>query len=383
MNRRKVDLIPLPAWAEPPKAKLPQLLAAVETRLAQAGISGGLPQAIELALTCCREAGLADARVTSDAKYLELGLTDKTHAASYVFDWLGRRGLRSEQVLIAGDELGPLGGCAGSDSLMLIPASDRAISFSVGPEPNGVPAGRAASPGRPRALPRPARRPARAPPRGRAARVLRRSRLADRARRRRRRGGAGARDAARARRRPLRHARHRLERRRRAGNARRRPLRRQRCRRGAARLPGLEQDRRRPGRALPEGARPEDRHAPAISSRGPTGAWTRSCLPRSVGPAPPACVPAPTRPPCSATGRRWPRPSSRARQTRVSRVGQVTSPRAGTWTGSSPPRSEHSSATGSTGLPASPRRARRAERAARRQRRGLRAALQRPASALG
>ena len=149
MNRRKVDLIPLPAWAEPPKAQLPELLAAVEARLAQAGISGGLPQAIELALACCREVGLAYARVTSDAKYLELGLTDKTHAASYVFDWLGRRGLRSEQVLVAGDELGPLGGCAGSDSLMLVPAADRAISVSVGPEPNGVPDGVLHLPGGP------------------------------------------------------------------------------------------------------------------------------------------------------------------------------------------------------------------------------------------
>ena len=61
MNRRKVDLIPLPEWAEPPKAELPRLLAAVEARLAEAGIDGGLPQAVELALACCREAGLADA----------------------------------------------------------------------------------------------------------------------------------------------------------------------------------------------------------------------------------------------------------------------------------------------------------------------------------
>ncbi|MGZ4395837.1 MAG: hypothetical protein ACXVZ2_10800, partial [Gaiellaceae bacterium] len=149
LNRRKVDLIPLAQWAEPPKSELPELLAAVEARLGAAGFCGGLPETVELALDCCAQAGLADARVTSDAKHLELGLTDKTHAAGYVFEWLRRRGLRPEQVLIAGDELGPLGGCAGSDSLLLIPSSNGAVSFSVGPEPNGVPAGVLHMPGGP------------------------------------------------------------------------------------------------------------------------------------------------------------------------------------------------------------------------------------------
>ncbi|MGZ4379839.1 MAG: glycosyl hydrolase family 65 protein [Gaiellaceae bacterium] len=149
LNRRKVDLIPLAQWAEPPKSELPELLAAVEARLGAAGFCGGLPETVELALDCCAQAGLADARVTSDAKHLELGLTDKTHAAGYVFEWLRRRGLRPEQVLIAGDELGPLGGCAGSDSRLLIPASNGAVSFSVGPEPNGVPAGVLHMPGGP------------------------------------------------------------------------------------------------------------------------------------------------------------------------------------------------------------------------------------------
>ena len=149
LNRRKVDLIPLAEWAEPPKSDLPELLAAVEARLGEAGFSRGLPETVELALECCAQAGLPDARVTSDAKHLELGLTDKTDAAGYVFEWLGRRGLRPQQVLIAGDEVGPLGGCAGSDSLLLIPASKGAVSFSVGPEPNGVPAGVLHLPGGP------------------------------------------------------------------------------------------------------------------------------------------------------------------------------------------------------------------------------------------
>jgi len=149
LNRRKIDLIPLPEWADPPKADLPGLLAAVEERLAGAGLAGGLPAAVRLGLACAREVGLPDPRVTCDAKYVEIGLTDKTDAARAVHEWLDRRGLRPEQVLLAGDELGPLGGCAGSDSLMLVPELAGAVCVSVGPEPQGVPDGVVHLPGGP------------------------------------------------------------------------------------------------------------------------------------------------------------------------------------------------------------------------------------------
>ena len=39
LNRRKIDLIPLPEWADPPKAEIDRLLAAVEERLRGAGIA--------------------------------------------------------------------------------------------------------------------------------------------------------------------------------------------------------------------------------------------------------------------------------------------------------------------------------------------------------
>jgi trehalose/maltose hydrolase-like predicted phosphorylase len=140
LNRRKIDLIPLPEWADPPKAHLPDLLKAVEARLANAGIEG-LPEAVELTRQCGLEAGLADPRVTSDAKHAEIGLTDKTDSAHYVLTWLERRGIRPKQALIAGDEFGPLGNCPGSDSLMLVPEAAGAVCFSVGPEPEGTPQG--------------------------------------------------------------------------------------------------------------------------------------------------------------------------------------------------------------------------------------------------
>jgi len=140
LNRRKIDLIPLPEWADPPKAELPKLLKAVEARLAEAGIDG-LPEAVELVHACGLEVGLTDPRVTSDAKYAEIGLTDKTHSASYAISWLARRGIRPEQALIGGDEFGPLGNVPGSDSLMLVPEAAGAVCFSVGPEPEGTPEG--------------------------------------------------------------------------------------------------------------------------------------------------------------------------------------------------------------------------------------------------
>ena len=92
LNRRKVDLIPLAEWQDPPKARIAELLAAVEARLAAAGLQG-LREAVELAVSAARLAGVADPRVTSDAKHVEIGLTDKADAAARVFAELARRGI--------------------------------------------------------------------------------------------------------------------------------------------------------------------------------------------------------------------------------------------------------------------------------------------------
>ena len=120
LNRRKIDLIPEPEWADPPKARISELLAAVQERLRAAGLSG-LGEAVEVALAASEAAGLADPRVTSDAKHVEIGLTDKADAARWVFAELGRRGIGPGLVLVAGDEFGPLGGLPGSDSFLLVP----------------------------------------------------------------------------------------------------------------------------------------------------------------------------------------------------------------------------------------------------------------------
>jgi len=140
LNRRKIDLIPEPEWKDPPKARIAELLAAVQGRLTAAGI-GGLPEAVQIAAGAAVEAGLADPRVTSEAKHVEIGLTDKSDSARWIMRWLWEHGIAPEQVLIAGDELGPLGGLPGSDSLLLAGDGRRATAVSVGVEPGGVPEG--------------------------------------------------------------------------------------------------------------------------------------------------------------------------------------------------------------------------------------------------
>ena len=69
--------------------------------------------------------------MTSDAKHVEIGLTDKSDSARWIMRELWRTGIGPGQVLIAGDELGPLGGLPGSDSnLLSMPRTARRRSRS-------------------------------------------------------------------------------------------------------------------------------------------------------------------------------------------------------------------------------------------------------------
>ncbi|MGH2841579.1 MAG: hypothetical protein ACRDKY_12225, partial [Solirubrobacteraceae bacterium] len=139
LNRRKIDVIPEPEWADPPKAQIAELLEAVEERLRGAGLAG-IREVVELATEVAREAGLADPRVTSDAKHVEIGLTDKADSSRWLCSHLRRLGVGPGLVLVAGDEFGPLGGLPGSDSFLLVPEWTRATAISVGAEPTGAPA---------------------------------------------------------------------------------------------------------------------------------------------------------------------------------------------------------------------------------------------------
>jgi hypothetical protein len=138
LNRRKIDLMPLPEWGDPPKSRIAELLSATLATLRTAGI-GSLHEVCELARDLARAAGVADPRVTTDAKHVEIGLTDKTDASRQIFPLLASLAVPPELVLVCGDEMGPLGGEPGSDSLMLAGDGARAVAVSVGVEPEGVP----------------------------------------------------------------------------------------------------------------------------------------------------------------------------------------------------------------------------------------------------
>ncbi|MCL5026807.1 MAG: glycoside hydrolase family 65 [Chloroflexi bacterium] len=140
MNRRKVDLIPLPEWEDPPKSAIGELQQAVEARLKGAGLAGGLREAFTLAEQISREKGLRDARITSDVKHIEVGLTDKSDAIDWMMRELAQKqDIAPHDILIAGDEFGPVAGFEGSDYKMVAPSAAGAAFASVGPEPNDVP----------------------------------------------------------------------------------------------------------------------------------------------------------------------------------------------------------------------------------------------------
>lgn len=140
LNRRKIDMIPELEWADPPKSRIGDLLKATEHRLRSGGITGGIKQLFELAQKLSREYGLDSARLTSDVKFIEVGLTDKADSVRWVLQHLAPQvGAHPEDVLFAGDEFGPIAGFEGSDFRMVIPEAKGSVFVSVGPEPAGVP----------------------------------------------------------------------------------------------------------------------------------------------------------------------------------------------------------------------------------------------------
>lgn len=140
LNRRKIDLIPVAEWADPPKSAIADLLAAVESRLAASGMAGGIKEAYAAVVEAARGLGMESTRITSDIKHIEVGLTDKGDAVRWIATRLAPSlGIRPEEILIAGDEFGPIAGFDGSDYKMFSAELGQATYISVGVEPNGVP----------------------------------------------------------------------------------------------------------------------------------------------------------------------------------------------------------------------------------------------------
>ncbi|MBE0446952.1 MAG: hypothetical protein IBX64_02410 [Actinobacteria bacterium] len=140
LNRRKIDLIP--EWESPPKSQIGELLKATEERLKRGGFSEGIYGAFNLAVRYADEFGLSSARVTSDVKHVEVGLTDKSDSINWVINELSKkRNIPFRDILIIGDEFGPIAGFEGSDFRTYLPKAPGITYISVGKEPNGVPEG--------------------------------------------------------------------------------------------------------------------------------------------------------------------------------------------------------------------------------------------------
>jgi len=138
-NRRKLDLIPFDEWADPPKNRIGDLLNAVKARLQRAGVSRGIQGIMDRVAEIARQQGIA-LRLTTDVKHVEFGLTDKSDSLAYLAEQLApTHGIGPSDILVAGDEFGPIDGFEGSDCKTFGLAG--ATYVSVGLEPNGVPDG--------------------------------------------------------------------------------------------------------------------------------------------------------------------------------------------------------------------------------------------------
>ncbi len=139
LNRRKIDIIPEPEWADPPKERIGELLDAVKSRLAQAGVEGGIKRIIDHVAELGSEYNI-DLRLTTDVKHVELGLTDKSDSVAYLVENVaGEHGIARHDMVFLGDEFGPIDQFEGSDYKMT--GVEGAAYVSVGKEPNGVPEG--------------------------------------------------------------------------------------------------------------------------------------------------------------------------------------------------------------------------------------------------
>ncbi len=139
LNRRKIDLIPVEEWADPPKARIGELLEAVNTRLERCQVEGGIQHIMDRVSEEAARRDL-DIRLTTDVKHVELGLTDKSDSVAYLLEHVAaRRGIQRSRICFLGDEFGPIAGFRGSDYMMY--GVTGAAYYSVGREPNGVPEG--------------------------------------------------------------------------------------------------------------------------------------------------------------------------------------------------------------------------------------------------
>jgi hydroxymethylpyrimidine pyrophosphatase-like HAD family hydrolase len=112
----------------------------INALLTDAGISGGLRQLINECTDLSKRMGM-ELKITSDAKYLEAGLSTKSDNTNYFLEKLSaEKRIKPEECCFFGDEFCFLDdGVSGSDALMITELSRPADFFDVSPEKGRLP----------------------------------------------------------------------------------------------------------------------------------------------------------------------------------------------------------------------------------------------------
>jgi len=138
LNRRKLDLIP--EWENPLKSEIGKLILETEKKLVNAGFKEGIKGSFDLMEKNASLLGLQDARITSDVKHIEIGVSDKSDSIKWILENLAiPNKIHDKEILIIGDEFGSIAGFDGSDYKMVVKNHNDITYFSVGKEPNGLP----------------------------------------------------------------------------------------------------------------------------------------------------------------------------------------------------------------------------------------------------
>jgi Glycosyl hydrolase family 65 central catalytic domain/Glycosyl hydrolase family 65, C-terminal domain len=132
-DRRRIDLVPEPARDGPAEARIGELRAVVADRLRRCGFTD-IGDVVRLGAQLAAQCGLSDARVTSDANYVEIGLSDTPDSMRDILAVLARMGIGPGLVLAVGGHPGPPDAAHSSGSLLCF---RQAAAVSGGGQPTG------------------------------------------------------------------------------------------------------------------------------------------------------------------------------------------------------------------------------------------------------
>lgn len=106
------------------------IAAAGDGRLAAAGVDG-TETAAEIAPAAAADAGVSDRRVTSTSKQVGIVLSDKSDSLRWVMAGLWLTGIGPSQVLLVGDDFGPVGTLEGSGVKLRVDQAQDATAVSI------------------------------------------------------------------------------------------------------------------------------------------------------------------------------------------------------------------------------------------------------------